>query len=407
MSNPNQKAAISARMKFAGVFAVASVLFSSHAGGGFATGNQATQYYAQYGWIAPLAAVLSMALLSLTIRECMIMYNSRGLKSYKELFQTLYHPFDKLEWVFELYFNIMVICAVGAVIAGAASLFEKLGILSYGAAVFLVGLILLALTIFGASLVSRASTLMSMCILICCAIIFTVGVKARLPEITTIFSTLQTPKGLGTPLLNAFTYAGFQSVVIPTMISCGAPLKNGRNASRAMTVAFLMNAFALGLSCIMLLGWYPEFSAAGETTLPSLYICNQLGMPVLYWFYNISLLLCFISTGVTTVYGFVSRFEHLKVLSGIHQPVFRRAVVSCFSMMISMGVSTVGLSKIIKYGYGYCGYLGIAIIVVPFLTIGVYKNRKYLKEHPEYVGQTAAEAKSGKNLSGFDAVPVE
>jgi purine-cytosine permease-like protein len=59
--------------------------------------------------------------------------------------------------------------------------------------------ILLTLTIFGASLVSKASTVMSVCILICCAIIFTVGVKARLPEISTVFSTLQAPKGLGTP----------------------------------------------------------------------------------------------------------------------------------------------------------------------------------------------------------------
>ena len=33
-------------------------------------------------------------------------------------------------------------------------------------------------------------------------------------------------------------------------------------------------------------------------------------------------------------------------------------------------------TNIIKYGYGYCGYLAIAIVVVPFLTVGVYKNRK-------------------------------
>ena len=39
----------------------------------------------------------------------------------------------------------------------------------------------------------------------------------------------------------------------------------------------------------------------------------------------------------------------------------------------------IGLDKIIKYGYGYMGYLGIAIIIIPFLTIGAYKNRKYLK----------------------------
>lgn len=38
-------------------------------------------------------------------------------------------------------------------------------------------------------------------------------------------------------------------------------------------------------------------------------------------------------------------------------------------MIISMSVSMIGLSKIIKYGYGYCGYLGIAIIIIPFLTV--------------------------------------
>ena len=54
--------------------------------------------------------------------------------------------------------------------------------------------------------------------------------------------------------------------------------------------------------------------------------------------------------------------------------------------MLSMTISLVGLTNIIKYGYGYCGYIGIAVIIIPFLTIGVYKNRKYLKENPKYNG---------------------
>ena len=384
-----------ARVGFMGVFAVASVLFSSHAGGGFATGNQATQYYARFGWTAPFAAILAMALLSLTIREAILMTSSRGLKNHKELFETLYHPFDKLELLFEVYFNIMVICAVGAVIAGSASLMQKIGGVPYIAAVLMVGVVLMTMTIFGAKLVSRASTIMSVAILICCGIIFTMGIGAKLPEISTIFANFTSAEGMDPlqPILNAFTYAGFQSVVIPTMIACGRPLQNRKNISRAMTIAFVMNAIALALSCVMLLGWYAEFTAAGETTLPSWYICNQLGVPGLYWVYNITLLLCFISTGVTTVYGFVSRFEGSKIFSRIQKPTLRRAVVSCLSMVMSMGVSLVGLDKIIKYGYGYCGYLGIAIIIVPFLTVGVYKNRKYLKEHPEYVGQSAKEAK--------------
>ena len=50
-----------------------------------------------------------------------------------------------------------------------------------------------------------------------------------------------------------------------------------------------------------------------------------------------------------------------------------------------------GLTNIIKYGYGYCGYLGIAVVVVPFLTVGVYKNRRYIHEHGLVQGFAAAQ----------------
>jgi uncharacterized membrane protein YkvI len=65
-------------------------------------------------------------------------------------------------------------------------------------------------------------------------------------------------------------------------------------------------------------------------------------------------------------------------------------------MILSMGISMVGLDRIIKYGYGYMGYLGIAIIIVPFLTVGVYKNRKYLKEN---FNDTEKEANFSTKLS--------
>ena len=93
------------------------------------------------------------------------------------------------------------------------------------------------------------------------------------------------------------------------------------------------------------------------------------------------LLLCLISTGVTTIFGFVARFEKLHIFSGIHSAPVRSAIVSAFIIIVSMTISLVGLTNIIKYGYGYCGYLGIAVVVIPFLTVGVYKNRKYISEH--------------------------
>ena len=106
---------------FFAAFSVGAVLFSAHAGGGFATGNQANTYYVGLGWAGIVSAIVAMLLLTLTMREAMIMYNSRGLTSYKQLFETLYHPIDKIEWLFEIFFYIMVLMAVAAAISGAAS----------------------------------------------------------------------------------------------------------------------------------------------------------------------------------------------------------------------------------------------------------------------------------------------
>ena len=116
---------------FIAAFSVGAVLFSAHAGGGFATGNQANTYYVGLGWTGVLSAIVAMLLLTLTMREAMIMYNSRGLKTYKQLFETVYHPFDKFEWAFEIFFYIMVLMAVAAAISGAASALNNYFTLDY------------------------------------------------------------------------------------------------------------------------------------------------------------------------------------------------------------------------------------------------------------------------------------
>ena len=117
--------------------------------------------------------------------------------------------------------------------------------------------------------------------------------------------------------------------------------------------------------------------------------------------YSICLILCLISTGVTTVFGFTARFEKIKALSGVKNPTVRCAIVSALIMAAAMGVSTAGLSSIIKYGYGYCGYLAIFIIILPFLTVGVYKNRQFVKAHPEYAGMSGKEIRAQEKKKGF------
>lgn len=368
------------KTRYLAMLSVASVLFGWHAGGGFATGNQANQFFVFSGWWGPASAVLAILLLTLTVRQAMTMYNLHGLSNYKELFHVLYHPFDKLELVFEVYFFIMTLMATSASIAGAGTLFQDVMHIPYGVAILFVGLILLLLTIFGADLVRKVSTVMSLLILICALTIFVVGIANRPMEIMAVFEEGPQISQLPGALLRSFQYAGFQSASIPTMVVCGTVLLNKKECGKSMWISFAMNALALCLAVFMLTGWQSYYSGVeGGTVIPTLTVCKALNIGALAWAYYICLLLCFLSTGVTSVFGFTERFEKTKVFSGIRQENLRRGVVALLIMAVSMGISLVGLSSIVKYGYGYCGYIGIAIIVVPFLTVGVYKNRKYAK----------------------------
>lgn len=362
---------------------VGMVLFSAHAGGGFATGNQANTYFVNLGWASILSAVIAMFLLTMTMREAMIMFNDRKLTSYKELFKTLFHPFDKLVIFFEIFFYIMVIMAVAAAISGAASALQEYLPINYKFYVIIVGIIVLALTMFGADLVRKVSTIMGVVILVSAVGIYLVGCFKG-ENIVNIFALDYMKFGFSkTPMAikNAFVYAGFQCVTLPTMIICGKVLKNREEVKQSMRFSFLINAIALVLSVIMLSSWKSFYlNIEGGATLPTLLIIKEIGLDFLFVIYGICLVLCLLSTGVTTTFGFVSRFEDAKVLEKIKSSNAKRAIVAAFIICLSMIISMAGLTNIIKYGYGYCGYLAIAVVIVPFLTVGVYKNRTFGKE---------------------------
>ena len=366
---------------FVAMFSVASVLFGWHAGGGFATGNQAHQFYIISDIWGLASALLAILLLTLTIRQALIMYNQRGLTTYRQLFETLYHPLDKLEWGFEIYYYIMVLMATSSSIAGAGTLFQDVTHIPYGLAVLIVGILLLFLTMFGADLVRRASSVMSILILICALSIFVYGVVIRWDSILLLFSAPADYATIPNAILKSFQYAGFQCASISTMIACGTVLTSKKQCAGSMWISFVMNSAALCLSVLMLLAWEPLYTAIEDgPTLPTLTICKAMGIQGLIWAYNICLFLCFISTGVSAVFGVVNRFEKLPTLQAkLPSDNLRRGILAFLVMGLSMVISLAGLTNIIKYGYGYCGYIGIVLVILPFLTVGVYKNRKYKK----------------------------
>ena len=201
-------------------------------------------------------------------------------------------------------------------------------------------------------------------------------------QISVALATADTQAGMA--IWKTLVYSGFQCVAVPSMIAASSIL-NAKGVKRASLLGWLMNGLALTVSCIMLLGWHSEVIAAEATTLPNLFVCNTLGIGVLSVCYQVSLFFAFISTCVTTIFTMVQKFENKIFTNSISNIKVRRIIVAIIAILVCMCVSMVGLTNIIKYAYGYCGYLELIVITVPMLTIGHKKNKEYIAAHPESV----------------------
>ena len=60
------------------------------------------------------------------------------------------------------------------------------------------------------------------------------------------------------------------------------------------------------------------------------------------------------------------------------------ALIGTAFIVITVLVSTIGLTNIINYGFGYMGYVGIVIIFIPAITVAHVKNKRFAKEHPNF-----------------------
>lgn len=374
------------KVGFLTISTIVSLWFSTHAGGGFASGNQATNYFVQYGWSCVIAPIFTFAFLAFCYRQVIVMCNNHSFSNYRDLFRELWNPYPQLEILFEIYFFVMLICAVGAAIAGAAELLTQMLGASYIISVVIVSVILLLLSIFGPTLLARAATVMTVVILACCFLIYFTGIAAKGDVILDILSNFKNSSADGFTdhsalkiVSSVVTYAGFQCGVVPALASCGAELKTRRNATISMIAGGIVNCLALVLSCLTLLGWYGETKGS---SLPLLDACNAMGGGILTWAYSIALFMCFVSTGVSLIYGLVPRFENIKPLRKVGNIYARRSIISILGMVVPALFSTVGLTKVVQYGYQFAGMLGFIVLLLPLLFIGTYKNWKFSKEHP-------------------------
>lgn len=371
------------KVTYATIFSIVAVWFGAHAGGGFASGSQTMVFYGNYGWTAIFLPILSMVIVALVYREGIIMANHHRVSDYNSLRHLMYAPYDKvLAPVYEVCNLGAGMLAVSASIAGGAAVMKAAFNLNYFICVLILGTIVLLLSTYGAALVSKVSTVMVICIVVAVVLICFFGIPARATKLADIVARKETcGYTFGTALWRAIRYSGFQCFAFLGFLGVCNDLKTDKNCNKAIAMGFILNCAMLLGTSILLLAWSGEVK--GET-LPMLAVCSALDKPWLIVAYQIALFCAFISTAVAVAFGTVKRFSKFHTKFNM-KPIVWNAITSILVIVISMGASLFGLTRIVAVGYGYLGAIAIFLIILPDLIVGRIKNKKYSLEHPEVV----------------------
>ena len=148
------------------ILGVAFVWFTTHFGGGFASGAQIYSYYVRYGiWclIMPAAAMLYNTVFFAYCLRFARKHEVYDYRSYNNAFYGKFSPvFSNLFEI--LYLCVMCVAPAVAFATGGATLSALTG-LPYLLCTFVIGVFIFIVAIFGTDLVRKVASVLSVCII--------------------------------------------------------------------------------------------------------------------------------------------------------------------------------------------------------------------------------------------------
>ena len=99
-----------------------------------------------------------------------------------------------------------------------------------------------------------------------------------------------------------------------------------------------------------------------------------MGLAVFLGIYTVMLFGTFIETGAGILQGINERIDgYLAEAHGSSLTPMNRSTIAISAILISAGLSLIGITELIAKGYGTMAWCFLIVYVVPLLTVGVYR----------------------------------
>ena len=373
------------------IFGVAFVWFTTHFGGGFASGAQIYSYYVRYGIWCLLMPALAMLYNSIFFAYGMRFARRHNVYDYRSYNNAFYGKFAPVfSNLFEiLYICVMCVAPAVAFATGGATLSTLTG-LPYLLCTLIIGIFIFIVAIFGTDLVRCVASVLSVCIIAGLLIVYIPNIIHGWPAITATAQQMTASKEpFGKALYSAFLYGTFQLANIAVFVQHAKAFEKPDDAVKSMGLGFVINALMMTMVClgIMTVCTSPEMA---DTSVPTLLMVQSgIGKGFMTPLISILIILGAVSTAVNMVAAMVKRVSdglkkyapHTDTSTGKKKISSREIVIALICCLIDSGIAQFGLLTLIQKAYSFLAYLAIPVILVPYI-VHMIVTRFDRKESP-------------------------
>ena len=377
------------------ILGVAFVWFTTHFGGGFASGAQIYSYFVRYGiWclIMPVLAMLYNTVFFAYSLRFARKHEVYDYRSYNNAFYGKFAPvFSNLFEV--LYICVMCVAPAVAFATGGATLSTLTG-LPYLLCTFLIGVFIFVVAIFGTDLVRKVASVLSVCIIAGLLIVYIPNIISGFSGISAAAESMtEAELPLGDALYSAFLYGTFQLSNIAVFVQHAKSFEKPGDAVKSMGVGFVVNALMMVMVVLGLMTVYTNPDAAGQSVPTLFMVQNGVGASFMTPLISILIILGAVSTAVNMVAAMVKRIcggtersvsertadraakrQRTDQQSGRNRRemekfrVTRKEIIAALvCCIVDFGIAQFGLLTLIQKAYSLLAYLAIPVILIPYL----------------------------------------
>ena len=368
------------KSKYSIILGVAFVWFTTHFGGGFASGAQIYSYYVRYGVWCLITPAIAMIYNAVFFAYCLYFARKHEVYDYRSYNNALYGRFAPVfSNLFEvLYICVMCVAPAVAFATGGATLSTLTG-LPYLVCTLVIGVFIFIVAIFGTDLVRRVASVLSICIIVGLLIVYIPNIIASSHEISQTASTMNSDAfPLGKALYSAFLYGTFQLANVAVFVQHARSFDKPKDAVKSMGIGCVINIIMMTVVVlgIMTVASNPDMA---KQSVPTLFMVQSgVGSRFLTPLISVLIILGAVSTAVNMVAAMVARICNKKPAKPAISPAagsarITRKEICCLA---DFGIAQFGLLTLIQKAYSFLAYLAIPVILIPYVVRMIWERTK-------------------------------